>query len=214
MTATQPTNISATRMERLRQNDRLKTAKRAHKLLEDKYDEMVHTFAELIKENRKLRELVEKKLNQALQLFVAANTQMTTAAVDTALLARRHEIALTCSTKNIMGLTVPHVEINDVGATQDTILLTTPANFDESIRLLQQLTATIIELANVEKTCSMLADEIQKVRRRINSLEYNMIPGIQATIKFITMKLDENQRETQIRVMKVKEMQTNAETDN
>lgn len=213
MATTQTTNISATRMERLRQNDRLKTAKRAHKLLEDKYDEMVHNFAELIKKNRTLREMVEKNLTQALQLFVAANTHMTTAAVDTALSMRRHEIALTCATKNIMGLTVPHVSVTDVGATQDTILLTTPANFDESIRLLQQLTATIIELANIEKTCSMLADEIQKVRRRLNSLEYNMIPSIQDKIKFITMKLEENQRETQIRVMKIKDMQNNAEND-
>ncbi|MCM1404012.1 MAG: V-type ATP synthase subunit D [Prevotella sp.] len=208
MTMTTTTNLSATRMERLRQNDRLKTARRAHKLLEDKYDEMVHTFAELIQQNRTLRELVEKKLTQALQLFVSANTHMTTAAVDAALQMRHHEITLTCSTKNIMGLTVPHVTVDHVGATQDTILLTTPTDFDESIRLLQQLTATIIELANVEKTCSMLADEIQKVRRRINSLEYNMIPNIQAAIKYITMKLDENQRETQIRVMKVKAMQT------
>lgn len=211
MTAATTTNISATRMERLRQVDRLKTARRAHKLLEDKYDEMVHKFSELIKKNRTLRGLVEKKLTQALQLFVAANTHMTTAAVDTALAAHRQNIALTCSTQNIMGLMVPHIEIADSDTTTNTILLTTPANFDESIRLLQQLTVTLIELANIEKTCSMLADEIQKVRRRINSLEYNMIPGIKDKIKFITMKLDENQRETQIRVMKIKDMQNRAE---
>ena len=210
MTAPTTTNISATRMERLRQAGKLKTANRAHKLLEDKYDEMVHTFADLIKQNRTLREAVEKTLTYALKLFVSANTHMSAKAVDSALAARRSEIMLDCSTRNIMGLTVPHVEITDVGTAKDTILLTTPHDFDESIRLLQQLTATLVELANVEKTCSMLADEIQKVRRRINSLEYNMIPGIKATIKCITMKLDENQRETQIRVMKVKEMQNDS----
>jgi len=212
MTAQTTTNISPTRMERLRQNDRLKTAKRAHKLLEDKYDEMVHKFSELIKKNRSLRELVEKKLTQALQLFVAANTQMTTTAVDAALAMHHHAISLTCSTQNIMGLTVPHVSIVDLDPVKNSLLLTTPAKFDESITLLQQLTTIIIELANIEKTCSMLADEIQKVRRRINSLEYNLIPNIQSTIKFITMKLDENQRETQIRVMKIKEMQNKTET--
>ena len=204
------TNINATRMERLRQNDRLKTARRAHKLLEDKYDEMVHTFSELIKRNRNLRELVEKKLNQALQLYIAASTHMTTNAIDDALSARHHSVTLNCTTRNIMGLTVPHVEIDETSS-KDAILLTTPVNFDDAIRLLQQMTATLIELANIEKTCSMLADEIQKVRRRINSLEYNMIPDIQDKIKFITMKLDENQRETQIRVMKIKDMQNNAE---
>lgn len=201
-------------MERLRQNDRLKTARRAHKLLEDKYDEMVHKFTELIKRNRNLRELVEKKLNQALQLFVSANTHMATAAVDAALNRHHSTVALECSTQNIMGLTVPHIEVADsTETTTNDILLTTPVNFDDSIRMLRQLTVTLIELANIEKTCSMLADEIQKVRRRINSLEYNMIPDIQAKIKFITMKLDENQRETQIRVMKIKDMQNNAEAN-
>ena len=212
MTAPTTTNISATRMERLRQTGKLKTANRAHKLLEDKYDEMVHTFADLIKQNRTLRNAVEKNLDHALKLFVSANTHMSATAVDDALTTRR-EIALDCSTRNIMGLTVPHVAITDIGTTKNTVLLTTPHDFDESIRLLQQLTATLVELANVEKTCSMLADEIQRVRRRINSLEYNMIPGIKSTIKFITMKLDENQRETQIRVMKVKDMQNKAENE-
>lgn len=206
------TNINATRMERLRQNDRLKTARRAHKLLEDKYDEMVHKFTELIKRNRNLRELVEKQLKQALRLYVSASVHMSTNAIDTALDSRHHTVTLNCSTQNIMGLTVPHIEIADETLNKDeAILLTTPVNFDDAIRLLQQLTATLIELANIEKTCSMLADEIQKVRRRINSLEYNMIPDIQAKIKFITMKLDENQRETQIRVMKIKDMQNKAE---
>lgn len=209
----QTTNINATRMERLRQTSHLKTAKRAHKLLEDKYDEMVRKFTELIKRNRNLRELVEKKLTQALQLFIAANAHMSTEAVDAALSTGRQEIALTCSTQNIMGLSVPHIEKADVDIKQETILLTTPINFDASIHILKELTATIIELANIEKTCSMLADEIQKVRRRINSLEYNMMPDIRAKIKFITMKLDENQRETQIRVMKIKDMQNNAESN-
>lgn len=211
MTAT-TTNLNATRMERLHQNDRLKTARRAHKLLEDKYDEMVHKFSELIRRNRNLRELVEKKLQQALRLYVTASVHMSTAAVDAALTAHHDEIALNCSTQNIMGLNVPHIEIADTPLrTKSAILLTTPVNFDDSIRMLQQLTVTLIELANIEKTCSMLADEIQKVRRRINSLEYNMIPDIQAKIKFITMKLDENQRETQIRVMKIKDMQNRNE---
>lgn len=201
-------------MERLRQTDRLKTARRAHKLLEDKYDEMVHKFTELIKKNRNLRELVEKKLNQALRLYIAANTHMSTAAIDAALSTFHNTVALDCSTQNIMGLTVPHIEIADTAnAPEPNILLTTPVVFDDCIRMLQQLTVVLIELANIEKTCSMLADEIQKVRRRINSLEYNMIPDIQAKIKFITMKLDENQRETQIRVMKIKDMQNNAEAN-
>ncbi|MCQ2381916.1 MAG: hypothetical protein MJ054_01285, partial [Clostridia bacterium] len=147
----QTTNISATRMERLRQAERLKTTKRAHQLLEDKYDEMVHKFTVLIKNNHSLRELVENKLNQILQLFIASSTRMTSEAIDTALDAYRSEITLTCSSQNIMGLSIPHVEIESVSTPSNSILLSTPTNFDEAITLLRQLNATIIELANIEK---------------------------------------------------------------
>lgn len=200
-------NISPTRMERTRQRERLQTATRAHKLLKDKSDEMVRTFAQLIKQNKTLREHVEKDLTQALRLFVSASTHMTDAAIDDAINTVRHRVDFACSTRNIMGLVVPHVEVVTATAPK-SVLISTPPAFDQAIALLHALTATLIELANIEKTCGMLADEIEKVRRRINSLEYNMIPSIKETIKFITMKLDENQRETQIRVMKVKEMQT------
>lgn len=200
------TNISPTRMERLHQIERLHTAKRAHKLLEDKYQQMVRTFSDLIKQNRTLRKLVEDELTKTLHLFMGATTHMTTAAIDDALNFCRQETTCTCTTQNIMGLMVPHIEVNSVKPT-NTILLTTPANFDQAIILLQKINATLIELANLEKTCNILADEIQKVRRRINSLEYSMIPNIQNNIKFITMKLDENQRETQIRMIKIKDMQ-------
>ena len=201
-------NISPTRMERTRQRERLQTATRAHKLLKDKYDEMVRTFLQLIKQNKVLREHVEKDLTAAIHLYLSATTQMTQPQIDDAIHTIRHQIDFDCSTRNIMGLVVPQVEINTPVEPTKTVLISTPIAFDEAINTLQQLTATLIELANIEQTCGMLADEIEKVRRRINSLEYNMIPSIQETIKFITMKLDENQRETQIRVMKVKEMQT------
>lgn len=204
-------NISPTRMERTRQRERLQTATRAHKLLKDKYDEMVRTFAQLIKQNKILREHVEKDLVAAIRLFLNASTQMTDAQVADAIRVVRHQVDFDCTTQNIMGLVVPHVQVSTAAAQNKTVLVSTPMTFDQAITLLHQLTATLIELANIEKTCGMLADEIEKVRRRINSLEYNMIPSIQETIKFITMKLDESQRETQIRVMKVKDMQTNAE---
>lgn len=198
------TNISPTRMERTRQRDRLKTATRAHKLLKDKYDEMVRTFAQLIKQNKVLRERVEKDLTAAIHLYLGASTQMTDTGVATAIDVVRHPVDFDCGTRNIMGLVVPHVQVNTPAVQPTpTVLISTPLAFDQAITLLQQLTATLIELANIEKTCGMLADEIQKVRRRINSLEYNMIPNIQETIKFITMKLDESQRETQVRIMKL-----------
>lgn len=201
------TNISPTRMERLHQRDRLHTANHAHKLLKDKSDEMMRTFSQLIKQNKTLRERVEKDLHTALLNFVTSSAKLPNQIVESALATVRYTVKLTTSTRNIMGLVVPQVEVDAITPPIQP-LITTPATFDQALQRLQQLTTVLVELANIEKMCSMLADEIQRVRRRINSLEYNMIPEIQGTIKFITMKLDENQRETQIRVMKVKEMQT------
>lgn len=206
MTTTSTTNLIPTRMERLHQKKKLHTANHAHKLLEDKYNQLVHTFNDLIKKNRTMRELVEKQLTQVLKLFLSSSLYMTNQALDVALTQYRPEITLSCSTQNIMGLTVPDISANCKTAKQKT-LLTTPSNFDQAIHLLQELNNTIIELANIEKTCHLITSEIQKVRRRMNSLEFNMIPDIQGKIKFITMKLDENQRETQIRMLKIKDLQ-------
>ena len=201
-------NLTPTRMERLRQRGRLQTATHAHKLLKDKSDEMLRTFTQLIKQNKTLRERVEKDLTAALSLFMTAAARLSTTAVDDALAAARRTVTITCDTRNIMGLVVPHVEVQPDAHATTPVLITTTVTFDEALNKLQALTATLLELANIEKTCSMLADEIQKVRRRINSLEYKMIPEIESNIKFITMKLDETQREAQVRAMKVKDLQT------
>ncbi len=200
-------NLTPTRMERLRQRGRLQTATHAHKLLKDKSDEMLRTFNQLIKQNRTLRERVAKDLTAALHLYMTASARLSTAAIDDALTGAQRTVTITCDTRNIMGLVVPHVEVQPNPQATAPVLLTTPIAFDQALTQLQNLTATLLELANIEKTCSMLADEIQKVRRRINSLEYKMIPEIEDNIKFITMKLDETQREAQVRAMKVKDLQ-------
>lgn len=201
------TNYSPTRMERLHQRERLHTATRAHDLLQDKADEMMRTFNQLYQQTLTLRTRVERELNTALQQMLVAGTQMSPAALQAALTTNVPSITLTCSTRNIMGLIVPHVEIAAT-ALSPFVGQTTPPAFDQGVNRLQQLTTALLELANMEKTCTMLANELQKVRRRINSLEYNLMPTIEETIKAITMKLDENQRETQVRTMKVKAMQT------
>lgn len=200
-------NFTPTRMERLRQRGRLQTATHAHKLLKDKSDEMLRTFIQLIKQNQTLRERSEKDLTAALHLFMTASARLSTAAIDDALAAATRTVTVTYDTRNIMGLVVPYVEVQPDPHAVTPVLITTPTTFDSALNRLQNLTATLLELANIEKTCSMLAEEIQKVRRRINSLEYNMIPEIESNIKFITMKLDETQREAQVRTMKVKDLQ-------
>jgi V/A-type H+-transporting ATPase subunit D len=197
-------------MERMRQKGRLVTAKRGHKLLKDKSDEMIRSFLSIAKQNRILRTRVERDLTAAIRLFMTARTQMSQAEITTAFANVHKNVNFAATTRNIMGLVIPQIEIADVKSnkteTKEFAFISTPTAFDKAIELLTDLMELLVELANVEKTCSMLASEIEKVRRRINSLEYIMIPNTQETIKYITMKLEEDQRSQQVRVMKVKDL--------
>jgi V/A-type H+-transporting ATPase subunit D len=204
-------NVNPTRMERTRQKGRLKTANRGHKLLKDKSDEMIRSFLSLIKQNRTLRERIEKDLTAALRLFYSARAGMSAKELEDVLTNpkfSRPAPHFTTGTVNIMGLIVPKIEIATERTEHRHNFISTPVAFDKSISLLADLTTMFVDLANIEKTCDMLANEIEKTRRRINSLEYIMIPNTKETIKYISMKLDESQRSQQIRIMKVKEMQT------
>ncbi|MDR0383792.1 MAG: V-type ATP synthase subunit D [Christensenellaceae bacterium] len=202
-------NVNPTRIERARQSGRLKTALRGHKLLKDKCDEMIRTFMSLIKQNKILRNKVEKELNAALSLFMIARCKLSDEQVMTAVQnSAAVKYNLITKTKNIMGLTVPEVICTIEKQPLKNNFLSTPIEFDRSIQSLLNLTDILVELANIEKTCDMLADEIEKTRRRINSLQYLMIPNTKETIKYITMKLDEDQRGQQIRIMKVKQIKS------
>ena len=209
-------NVNPTRMEKQTQQARLKTAVRGHKLLKDKSDEMIRQFLRLIKKNQTLRDQVERELTRALELFMDARTQMSAEQIESAVTNTHATQSFTTATANIMGLVVPKLTLTQThengwgvgeNAPHNThISLTTSESFDHSIRLLTNLLTKILELANVEKTCNMLAAEIERNRRRINALEYIMMPSLTETIKYITMKLSENERGNQVRLMKVKEM--------
>lgn len=203
-------NVNPTRMERGKQKGRLKTANRGKKLLKDKSDEMIRSFLAIVRQNRELRNRIEDELSSALRLFISARCQMSATEIEDAVSNMAAPPKFSAGTNNIMGLIVPKIELKKITEqqTKKPIFISTPASFDRSIEMLSALTAPLIDLANIEKSCDMLAEEIQKVRRRINSLEYIMIPNTQETIKYITMKLDEDQRGQQIRVMKVKALQT------
>ena len=208
-------NVNPTRMEQQKQKARLKTAARGHKLLKDKSDEMIRHFYGLIKQNRYLREQVEAELGKALHLFVLARVQMTAQQIEAAVTAASTKQGFTASTVNIMGLIVPKITLLDVTKTEDgegNIPITTSPNFDRAISELRKLLTSLLELANVEKTCDMLAAEIEKNRRRINALEFKMIPQTKETIHFIAMKLAENELSNQVRLMKVKDMIASGES--
>ena len=201
-------NVNPTRMELRRLKTRLKTATRGHKLLKDKSDEMIRQFMLYIRENKRLREEVEGELSQALKEFMLARAVSSDAVIEEAVAMPGVKVELKTSVKNVMSVGVSEFEIvehENADLYPDSFAGVT-SELDNSIATLSTLLGKLLKLAEVEKTCNMLADEIEKNRRRVNALEYVMIPQLEETIKYITMKLDENERSATIRLMKVKSM--------
>ncbi|WP_168190072.1 V-type ATP synthase subunit D [Caloramator sp. E03] len=203
-------NVNPTRMELTRLKKRLKVASRGHKLLKDKQDELMKKFIELIKKNNELRQNVERELTESLKNFMMAKAVMSTESLEEAIIMPTEKISLNISKKNIMSVNVPVMEFVREGKEGASIYpygyATTTGELDSAIKKLYDIMPHLLELAEVEKSCQLMADEIEKTRRRVNALEYVMIPQLQETIKYITMKLDENERGTLTRLMKVKTM--------
>ena len=201
--------VNPTRMELTRLKNRLKVAARGHKLLKDKRDEMVRRFMQLIRENKSLREQVEKELGVALTSFTMASLSMSEEEMNAALLAPARKGEIEVSLENIMSVNVPKIEFEEhevVNSFYPYGMLGTVGELDVAVDKLASVLPSLVKLAQLEKTCNMLADEIEKTRRRVNALEYVMIPQMEETIKYITMKLDENERGNLTRLMKTKEM--------
>lgn len=201
-------NVNPTRMELRRLKARLKTATRGHKLLKDKSDEMIRQFMLLIRENKRLREEVERELSVALKEFMLARAVTGDTVIEEALAMPSVKAELNTSEKNVMSVNVPCLGVveREKKDLYPYSFATVTAELDSSIASLSTLLGKMLKLAEVEKSCNMLADEIEKNRRRVNALEYVMIPQLEETIKYITMKLDENERSSTIRLMKVKSM--------
>lgn len=199
--------VNPTRMELRRLKARLKTATRGHKLLKDKSDEMIRRFMEYVKLNKSLREEVEGELIGALKGFTVAKSLVNDTVLETALSVPGVRFGVDVSTQNIMSVEVPVLSVRREGEERFPYSFASVSGaMDSSIATVTGLLGKLLKLAEVEKTCNMLADEIEKNRRRVNALEYVMIPQLQETIKYITMKLDENERGNLIRLMKVKTM--------
>jgi len=200
-------NVNPTRMELTRLKRELATAKRGHKLLKDKQDEMVRQFMMLIKTNKSLRSLVESELKDVSNAFNLAKLKMSSAGLKEALMVPSQEAIIETSSSHIMNMVVPKLEIK----TSNMIDITygfafTPSELDESVLKLSSIAHQMIKLAEIEKSCDMLAVEIEKTRRRVNAIEFVLIPNLEETIHFITMKLEDNERSNIIRLMKSKEI--------
>lgn len=201
-------NVNPTRQELRRLKGQLKTSVRGHKLLKDKSDEMIRRFCELIRENKRLREEVEAELGKALGNFASAKAVMDERALEEAFLMPMASVQVDCGEKSIMSVPVPEIRVNggSVAERCPYAYAGVSSEADYSVAALSALLPKLVQLAEVEKACNLLADEIEKTKRRVNALEYVMIPQYMETIKYIVMKLDENERSSTIRLMKVKSM--------
>lgn len=203
-------NVNPTRMELSQLKKKLASARRGHKLLKDKRDELMRQFLDIVRENKKLRAEVETALMEAHKHFTIANAVMDDETLDEALMLPKQSVSLEVSEKNIMSVDVPVFEYKTKTAAAADIypygFAYTSGDLDDAVKSLSEIMPSLLKLAEIEKTASLLSSEIEKTRRRVNALEYVMIPQLRETIKYITMKLDENERGSQARLMKVKDM--------
>jgi V/A-type H+-transporting ATPase subunit D len=197
-------------MELTRLKGRLKTATRGHKLLKDKRDELMRQFLEIVRRNRDLRARVDEGLSGANRALAAASAVMSSDMLEQALLYPRQTVQLDMTFRNIMSVNVPVYHFDTTSSGEGEIypygFAQTSGELDDAISALDSVFRDMLELAQVEKTMQLLADDIEKTRRRVNALEYVMIPQMQETIRYISMKLEENDRSTKVRLMKVKDM--------
>ena len=204
------TTITPTRMVRKQLKGRLKTARRGHKLMKDKRDELMRRFLEIVRVNKELRERVEEGLTNAFAAQQVASSVMSPEMLEQALLYPRQSVELDMKFKNIMSVNVPEYSFrtknNDPSEIYPYGFAQTSGELDDALDALAKVFRDMLELAQVEKTMQLLAEEIEKTRRRVNALEYVMIPELEENIKYISMKLEENENATKVRLLKVKEM--------
>lgn len=199
--------VNPTRMELTRLKKKKTMATRGHKLLKDKRDELMKQFISLVEENKRLREKVDERIKYANQKFLLARSEMNTESLNTALLATKQSVSVDIALKNIMSVNVPSftcmTRTPDKNDMYSYGLAFTSIELDEAIKALSDVFNDMLRLAEIEKSCQLLADEIEKTRRRVNALEYVVIPQTESGIKYISLKLDENERSTQVRLMKM-----------
>ena len=202
--------VIPTRMELTRLKGKLKTARRGHKLLKDKRDGLMKQFMAIVREVRALRKEVEEELMAVHKSFTVASALMSSEALEQALLYPKQSVELTQTSKNIMSVNVPIYHFQTKTKSDADIypygFAATSGELDTAVDALGRVFQKMLKLAEIEKSAQLMAEEIEKTRRRVNALEYVVIPETESTIRYITMKLDENDRSTTTRLMKVKDM--------
>ncbi|HHV78793.1 MAG TPA: V-type ATP synthase subunit D [Firmicutes bacterium] len=198
--------VNATRQELMRLKNRFRMAKRGHKLLKDKRDELMRIFMQLLKDNRQLRQRVEEKLSAAYSSFLVARSTMDPQVLEEALMSPTAKLELKAGTRTIMNAEIPVLEAVQKGNIYSYGLADTSAELDEALANFSALMPDFIKLAEMERTVEVLAGEIEKTRRRVNALEYVLIPELESTVNSIEMRLAEIERSNASRLMKIKDI--------
>ncbi len=203
-------NVNPTRMELTNLKRKLVTARRGHKLLKDKRDELMRRFLDMVRENKALRREVEEAILEANRHISVARSVMSGQALDVALMMPKQSLSLDVTSKNVMSVNIPVFDImlrtDNENDAYSYGFANTSGDLDDAVQNLSEVFKKMVRLAEIEKSCQMMSAEIEKTRRRVNALEHVLIPQYTETIKFISMKLDENERSTITRLMKVKDM--------
>lgn len=199
-------NVNPNRMELSRLKKRLSVAKRGHKLLKDKQDALIKAFLERARSGKELREQVEKELAECYGTFVLSRAQTTPEILEQALIFPGAKCSLSVEWSNVMSVMVPKYDVKQEGNPVNYGFVGVPMLLDTALEQFSKLILRLLEMAAEEKAIRLMAGEIERTRRRVNALEYVMIPNLQETIRYISMKLDEQERSTLSRLMKIKEI--------
>lgn len=203
-------DVKPTRMELSNLKDRLAISTRGHKLLKDKQDELMRQFITLIRQNNELRAEVEEELTEAMRAFVVAKSLLNESFIEELFAVPNTSVTLDIQERNIMSVIVPQMDFMVDEAVKEPEMqygfLNSNSELDQAIDRIKTILPKLLKLSEIEKTCQLMADEIEKTRRRVNALEYLKIPELEETIYYIEMKLEENERANITRIMKVKDM--------
>lgn len=209
--------VNPTRMEMKRYQTRYQTARRGHKLLKDKRDELMRQFLDVVREDKALRERVEAALKQVYGGFTVAGAVSSPKMLEEALICPKKEGSLLVEYRNLMSVNVPvfQLQVHSEGNTDhyNYGLAFTSGELDSALRALNEILEDLLRMAELEKTAQLLAEEIERTRRRVNALEYILMPQYLEIIKSIRMRLDENDRGNTTRLMKVKDMMVQAQME-
>ena len=202
--------VNPTRMELTRLKKRLSVARRGHKLLKDKRDELMRQFIQIMGGCRKRRAKVERELKDVYFQFAVAGLTIPPEALKSSLLLPKQELSAEVDSRTTMNVSIPTLNLVKKSANESDILpygyFSTNADLDEAITKLAAIVPYMLELAEREQACELLSREIESVRRRVNALEYVVIPDLQETIRYIAMKLDETERSEITRLIRIKDI--------